>query len=128
MALWQTRGTVAGPNEPCLNPTTEYGGLPPLEDWPAVASDIQVWSHHFERLRQARIEAGGRVAEVVETAIRAAAADSGAIEGLYSITAGITRQVAEQRDDWRAALAEGGAIAPAQSQSRRASLAAWPSS
>jgi Fic family protein len=104
---------MARPEDPCANPKTEYGGLPSLDDWPAVATDVELWDRHLERLRQARVAAGGRVVDVLETAIRAAAADSGAIEGLYAITAGVTRQVAEQRDDWRSALAEGGAIAPA---------------
>src|SRR2546427_4331605 len=106
----QSQMTAA--KDPCANPTTKYSGLPSLTEWPDVAADGELWDRHFDRLRQARITAGDRISDVVETAIRAAAADSGAIEGLYSITAGVTRQVAEQRDDWRSALAEGGASAP----------------
>jgi Fic family protein len=104
---------MAGADDPCANPDTEYGGLPSLLEWPEAIADSELWNRHFERLRQARVTAGDRFTDVVESAIRAAAADSGAIEGLYSITAGVTRQVAAQQDDWRAALAEGGAIAPA---------------
>lgn len=92
--LWHTRCSVVDPDDPCSNPTSEYSGWPALDDWPALASDVQLWNHHFDRLQQARIAAGSRLAGVVEIAIRAAAADSGAIEGLYSITAGATRQVA----------------------------------
>jgi hypothetical protein len=56
----------------------------------------------FEKQRQAGTE--GRIQDVVEVAIRAAAAATGAIEGLYPITTGQTIHVAERFGDWQSEL------------------------
>src|SRR5260221_9065258 len=93
----------------CLDAVTFYDGLPSVSALSSVALDVARWDHHVGRLAQARGTAlPNRAASTIERAIRAAAADSGAIEGLYTITAGVTLQVAEERDDWRTALAAGG--------------------
>jgi len=96
---------LAAKRDPCANPSTEYGGLPPIDEWLRETLDIDQWGRAIAEFdSQRRAGAEGRIEGIVEIAIRAAAAATGAIEGLYAITTGQTIHVAESVGDWRSEL------------------------
>jgi Fic family protein len=100
--------------DPCANPSTEFNGLPPLETWLHERLDHDLWKRSAEALQRRRAESTpNQVQEALETAIRAAAAATGAIEGLYPITTGQTIMVAERAPNWQTELAGVGETAPA---------------
>jgi Fic family protein len=91
--------------DPCANPSTEYQGLSGLSEWIEQRLDLDQWERSFSEFeRQRQTAAAERIAESVETAIRAAAAATGAIEGLYPITTGQTIMVADRAPNWQAEL------------------------
>jgi Fic family protein len=100
--------------DPCANPSTEFNGLAPLETWLHERLDRDLWNRSAEALQRQRGQSTPNQAqEALETAIRAAAAATGAIEGLYPITTGQTIMVAERAPNWQTALAGVGETAPA---------------
>jgi hypothetical protein len=107
--------------DPCANPSTEFNGLAPLETWLHERLDRDLWNRSAEALQRQRGQSTpNQVQEALETAIRAAAAITGAIEGLYPITTGQTIMVAERAPNWQTALAGVGETAPALFQAQLA--------
>jgi len=87
-----------------------YRGFPDFSEWGSLTpDDIDLWervaSSLAERRRAATPEMLERAAEV---AVRAAAVDTGAIEGLYSADRGFTMTVAVQGLAWQQMLEERG--------------------
>jgi len=87
-----------------------YQGFQDFSDWPAPADDeLQLWDRFASRLEEMRTKATPEVQQKsVEVAVRAAAMDTGAIEGLYTVDRGFTMTVATQAFAWEHALAEKG--------------------
>lgn len=104
---------MTGVNDPCANPSTEYSGLPDLADWLREHLNLDLWDRVLAELQLQRASAApDQIEQVLETAVRFAAAATGAIEGLYPITTGQTIMVAEQAPNWQTELAGVGATAP----------------
>jgi Fic family protein len=83
-----------------------YEAIPPFSEWPQHIPRPEIWEDHVAELRYLR--AGNPSPDVldqaVSTAMRAAAFDTGAIEGLYSTDRGLTMTVATQAASWQADL------------------------
>jgi Fic family protein len=85
----------------------EYRPFPTFSSWPAVAPHPDAWRRRVEELKT--VSDGASADELVraqETAIRAAAFDTGAIEGLYQTNRGLTRTIAEQTAAWEQQMQE----------------------
>lgn len=95
--------TVAGPDE-MRQYDALYEPFPPFADWPRLPEHLVAqWDELVERLDALRVEATeDDFAAVREEAMRAAAWDTGAIEGLYTTDRGFTITVAAQAADWEA--------------------------
>lgn len=87
-----------------------YQSFPDFSLWPAPADDgLELWDRFASRLQEVRQNATSEaLRNAVEVAVRAAAIDTGAIEGLYSVDRGFTMTVATQAFAWENALAEKG--------------------
>ena len=89
----------------------QYRPFPDFEPFLAASTvDIAPWERVAAGLQ--RKQAGGAQADfdrAVEVALRAAAVDTGAIEGLYEVDRGFTITVAEEQPGWEAGAAEKGA-------------------
>jgi hypothetical protein len=88
-----------------------YQSFPDFSAWPAPTEDsLQLWDHFASRLEETRKKATPEaLRNSVEVAVRAAAMDTGAIEGLYTVDRGFTMTVATQAFAWEHALEEKGA-------------------
>ena len=87
-----------------------YQSFPDFSAWPAPTEDgLQLWNHFASRLEETRKKATPEaLRNSVEVAVRAAAMDTGAIEGLYNVDRGFTMTVATQAFAWEHALEEKG--------------------
>ena len=87
-----------------------YQGFPDFADWPSpTEEDLLLWDRFASRLQETREKAMPEaLRKSVEVAVRAAAMDTGAIEGLYTVDRGFTMTVATQAIAWEHALAEKG--------------------
>jgi Fic family protein len=87
-----------------------YQGFPDFADWPApTEEDLGLWDRFALRLQEMRENATPEaLRKSVEVAVRAAAMDTGAIEGLYTVDRGFTMTVATQAIAWEHALDEKG--------------------
>ncbi len=87
-----------------------YQSFPDFSAWPVPTEDgLQLWNRFAYRLAEVRKDATPEaLAKAVEVAVRAAAIDTGAIEGLYSVDRGFTMTVATQAIAWEHALEEKG--------------------
>jgi Fic family protein len=87
-----------------------YEGFPDFADWPApTEDDLRLWDRFASRLQEMREKATPEALQKsVEVAVRAAAMDTGAIEGLYTVDRGFTMTVATQAIAWEHALDEKG--------------------
>lgn len=87
-----------------------YSGFPDFADWPApTEDDLRLWDRFVSRLQEMREKATPEaLRKSVEVAVRAAAMDTGAIEGLYTVDRGFTMTVATQAIAWEHALDEKG--------------------
>lgn len=87
-----------------------YPGFPDFADWPAPAEDdLSLWDRFAARLQETREKATPEaLRKSVAVAVRAAAMDTGAIEGLYTVDRGFTMTVATQAVAWEHALDEKG--------------------
>jgi Fic family protein len=88
-----------------------YQPFPDFASWKGLtAADLDLWDRFAKGLEAQRAaappEAFGRA---VEVAMRAAAIDTGAIEGLYDVDRGFTMSVATQAVAWEHAMEEKGA-------------------
>jgi Fic family protein len=88
-----------------------YQGFPNFSDWGGLPSgDVDLWSRFAASLEERRREASPEALKAaVEVAVRAAALDTGAIEGLYSVDRGFTMTVAVQGLAWQQMVEERGA-------------------
>jgi Fic family protein len=88
-----------------------YRGFPDFSTWGELSSqDADLWSRFAASLEERRREASPETLKAsVEVAVRAAALDTGAIEGLYSVDRGFTMTVALQSLTWEQAIEERGA-------------------
>lgn len=86
-----------------------YRGFPPFSEWAKCMVDVSRWGRYTHELNRLKGEAPGRLARALEVVKRAAAVDTGAIEGLYETDRGFTFTVAMEMAHWEAALAERGA-------------------
>lgn len=88
-----------------------YRGFPDFSEWGELSTgDLELWdriaSSFTEKRKSATPDA---LKTALEVAIRAAALDTGAIEGLYSVDRGFTMTVAVQGLSWQQMIEERGA-------------------
>jgi Fic family protein len=88
-----------------------YQSFPDFAAWGELTfSDIDLWDRFAANLNERRQSATPEALQsAVEVAVRAAALDTGAIEGLYSVDRGFTMTVALQSLAWEQAIEERGA-------------------
>jgi Fic family protein len=88
-----------------------YRGFPDFSAWGELsAGDADLWSRFAASLEVRRRTASPEsLKNAVEVAVRAAALDTGAIEGLYSVDRGFTMTVAVQGLAWQQMVEERGA-------------------
>jgi Fic family protein len=88
-----------------------YQSFPDFAAWGELTpSDIDLWDRFAANLNERRQSATPEALKsAVEVAVRAAALDTGAIEGLYSVDRGFTMTVALQSLAWEQAIEERGA-------------------
>lgn len=80
---------------------SKFEGLPPYYEWLRLAVDARMWQRYSEALGKEHAAGGDQAfARAVDVAIRAAAVDTGAIEGLYPADVGFTTAVAKQEPTW----------------------------
>lgn len=101
-----------------------YREPPDLSAWTGLtATDVELWDRFAENLAAKRAAAPPEAfGKSVEVAMRAAAIDTGAIEGLYSVDRGFTLTVAMQGIAWQHMIDEKG---PAVRRLFEAQLAAY---
>ena len=81
----------------------QYRPFPDFQSFSAsVDLDSDLWERVAAGLQQKRAEASADFDRAVEVALRAAAIDTGAIEGLYKVDRGFTITVAEEQPGWEA--------------------------
>lgn len=87
-----------------------YQTFPDFSAWLLPADDeLLVWDRFVSHLEELRTKASpDALRKSVEIAVRAAAIDTGAIEGLYTVDRGFTMTVATQALAWEHALEEKG--------------------
>jgi Fic family protein len=88
-----------------------YEGFPDFSAWGDLSpEDVDLWNRFAASLAERRREASPEnLKAAVEVAVRAAALDTGAIEGLYSVDRGFTMTVAVQGLAWQQMIDERGA-------------------
>ena len=89
----------------------QYRPFPDFEAFLAASKvDIAPWERVAVGLRRKRhFDAQGKFDPAVKVALRAAAVDTGAIEGLYKVDRGFTVTVAEEQPGWEAGAGKKGA-------------------
>lgn len=85
-----------------------YEPFPPFSDWANCSVDTVRIDHYSTELNRLKAESEETLKRALEIVKRAAAVDTGAIEGLYQTDRGFTFTVALQAAHWEAALAERG--------------------
>jgi len=81
----------------------EFKGIPPFTEWLGLQVDFESWAAKFAEFEERRSRSSKEsLAEAVSVALRAAAIDTGAIEGLYSLPANFTITVATRAPGWDA--------------------------
>ncbi|HKH44099.1 MAG TPA: Fic family protein [Thermoanaerobaculia bacterium] len=88
-----------------------YRGFPDFASWEGLPpEDVDLWSRFAASLERQREEARPEALKAsVGVALRAAALDTGAIEGLYTVDRGFTMTVAVQGLAWEQMIEERGA-------------------
>ena len=86
-----------------------YRPFPPFAAWAACRVDDTRWQRYVDRLRKRGEASPEHLKRAVEVAKRAAAIDTGAIEGLYDVDRGFTLTVATQTAMWETLLDAKGA-------------------
>ena len=74
----------------------------------AVTVDTDLWERVAASLRQKQSDASADFDRAVEVALRAAAVDTGALEGEYTVDRGFTMTVATQEEGWEERVAARG--------------------
>jgi Fic family protein len=87
-----------------------YREFPSFAEWTGLTeADVELWDRFAARLAMKRTAASPEAfRQAVEVAMRAAAMDTGAIEGLYSVDRGLTLTVALQTLAWQHMIDEKG--------------------
>jgi Fic family protein len=85
-----------------------YQPIPAFADWPQEVPRRELWDRASSELGalRARRPSADALESAVRTTIRAAAFDTGAIEGLYKTDRGLTMTVAVQAAAWQAEMDE----------------------
>ena len=87
-----------------------YRGFPDFGAFAATPLDASPWQSSLDSFNDARREASPEsLRRALDFAMRAAAIDTGAIEGLYQVDRGFTFSVAAQTEMWELRLEEKGA-------------------
>ncbi|WP_181416858.1 Fic family protein [Nitrospira lenta] len=73
-------------------------------DWSSLALDVQAWNTHLSIVQELGSANSVKLDRAREVAKRAAAIDTGAIEGLYQLDRGITITIAAQTAMWQVAF------------------------
>jgi hypothetical protein len=83
-----------------------YQAIPPFSEWPQGIPRPEIWDDYVAELHALRADhpSPDVLDTAVQTTMRAAAFDTGAIEGLYSTDRGLTMTVATQVATWQADL------------------------
>jgi Fic family protein len=82
----------------------EYRSFPAFADWTRNHVDLVRWDRYSAVLQERGKVSAEQLAEAREVVKRAAAVDTGAIEGLYEVDRGFTFTVATQAAIWEAAV------------------------
>lgn len=86
-----------------------YRPFPDFQSFSAVVElDTDLWERVAAGLQQKRAEASADFDRAVEVALRAAAVDTGALEGEYTVDRGFTMTVATQAEGWEEQVAARG--------------------
>lgn len=87
----------------------EYAPFPAFAEWPQQVPEMASWDTSSAQLQETASTARSQdLDKAREIAMRAAAFDTGAIEGLYSTNRGLTFTVAEQLTAWEQEVAAQG--------------------
>lgn len=87
----------------------EYLPFPDFGEWASTFPRVQVWERRLQQFEELANQANeGVLAAALEVAVRAAAFDTGAIEGLYPTDRGLTMTVAQQAGAWEQQVAAHG--------------------
>jgi Fic family protein len=81
-----------------------YRSFPPFSEWAAAHVDHARWNRYSARLEERGKSSPEQLALAQDVVKRAAAVDTGAIEGLYEVDRGFTFTVATQAAIWEAAV------------------------
>ncbi len=85
----------------------QYMPFPPFSEWPTEVPRLDLWEQDHEEFQTVSASASPEdLTRAQEVAMRAAAFDSGAIEGLYPTDRGLTLTVATQAVAWEQAVDE----------------------
>src|SRR4051794_2949948 len=85
----------------------QYKPFPAFAEWPTQVSREELWNSDYEAFQAIVQEADGNdFAKAQEVALRTAAFDTGAIEGLYPTDRGLTFTVATQAAAWEQEVVE----------------------
>jgi hypothetical protein len=83
----------------------QYRGLPTFAEWAGVAIADELWQQAGAILAERKASVASDVLdELVEQAMRTAAIDTGAIEGLYEVDRGFTVSVSAMASAWQAEI------------------------
>jgi Fic family protein len=85
-----------------------YKPFPAFAEWSKSNVATHHWDRYAEELRRLRSESAALLPKALEIVKRAAAVDTGAIEGLYETDRGFTFTIASEAAHWEAALAQKG--------------------
>jgi Fic family protein len=79
----------------------QYVPFPSFSEWPTIVPRKELWDRDYERFMKVSAEASGEdLRTAQQIALRTAAFDTGAIEGLYPTDRGLTFTVATQAAAW----------------------------
>jgi Fic family protein len=95
-----------------------YRPFPSFTQWAGGSLDVSRWDRYVSDLREQRQKSPELLSRALEIARRAAAFDTGALEGLYETDLGFTLSVAMQSALWEAALDQKGPNVKALFQSQ----------
>ena len=81
-----------------------YKSFPPFEEWAKCAVDTDRWGHYTSQLHERGKGSPDLLRRALEVVKRAAAINTGAIEGLYEMDRGLTFTVMIEAALWEAAI------------------------
>jgi Fic family protein len=88
-----------------------YKPFPTFSEWSSLVVDTVRWDRYSSALEKESEASPDRLERARKVALRAAAIDTGAIEGLYEVDRGFTLTVAVEAAAWEIALAQKGEVA-----------------